>query len=97
MITGARVLDQVDSIDEATALALANEFREKSEGDIALAVVSTMEASEDLYGENTGRTAMAVATAGPATSRAYTIGGTGELARNWTAVRALDLLRRALL
>ncbi len=97
VITGAMLLEQVDSIDEATAGRLANEFREKSGADIALAVVSTMEANEDLYGEDTGRTAMAVATAGTMTSRAYTVGGTGELAQNWTAVRALDLLRRALL
>ncbi len=97
VITGAMLLEQVDSIDEATAGKLANEFREKSGADIALAVVSTMEANEDLYGENTGRTAIAVATAGSTISRAYTVGGTGELAQNWTAVRALDLLRRALL
>ncbi len=97
VIAGAMLLEQVDSIDEATAGRLANEFREKSGADIALAVVSTMEANEDLYGEDTGRTAMAVATAGSTISRAYTVGGTGELAQNWTAVRALDLLRRALL
>lgn len=97
VIPGVMLLDRVDPIDEATAKMLADDFREKSETEIALAVVSTMEASEDLYGENTGRTAMAVATAATTTSRAYTVGGTGELAQNWTAVRALDLLRRALL
>jgi competence/damage-inducible protein CinA-like protein len=97
VIQSATALDLVSSIDEPTAKMIANEFRAKSDAEIALAVVSTMEAHEDLYGENTGRTAMAVATTGTTTSRAYTVGGTGELAQNWTAVRALDLLRRALL
>jgi nicotinamide-nucleotide amidase len=97
VVIGAMLLDKVGAIDEGTAKMLANEYREKSGAEIALAVVSTMESSEDLYGENTGQTAMAVATVDTTTSRAYTVGGTGELAQNWTAVRALDLLRRALL
>ena len=97
VIRAAMVLDQVSTIDEPTAKIIADEFRVKSDAEIALAVVSTMEAHEDLYAENTGRTTMAVATGDATTSRAYTVGGTGELAQNWTSVRALDLLRRALL
>jgi nicotinamide-nucleotide amidase len=97
VIQGAMVLDRVASIDESTAQAIANEFRVKSEAELGLAVVSTMEAHEDLYGENTGRTAVAVATSDASMTRAYTVGGTGELSQNWTTVRALDLLRRALL
>jgi competence/damage-inducible protein CinA-like protein len=97
IIASAVTLEGAASIDEPTAAAIANESRVKSEAEIALAVVSTMEAHEDLYGENTGKTAVAVATSDATSTRAYTVGGTGELAQNWTAVRALDLLRRALL
>jgi competence/damage-inducible protein CinA-like protein len=97
VLASAVTLDRVSPIDEPTAGALANEYLVKSAAEIALAVVSTMEAHEDLYGEHTGRTAMAVVTPDATATRAYTVGGTGELAQNWTAVRALDLLRRAML
>lgn len=97
VIQSEATLEQVDPIDEPTAKMIADQTRLKSKSEIALAVVSTMEEHETLYGENTGRTAMAVSTADTTTSRTYTVGGTGELAQNWTAVRALDLLRRALL
>lgn len=97
IVQHATTLEQAGSVDEVTARKLASEFRAKTNSQIALAVVSTMDAHEDMYGEDTGRTAIAIATAEGETSRAYTVGGTGDLAQNWTAVRALDLLRRALL
>lgn len=97
IIGGFMALDQVGSVDEATAQLIASDFRAQSNAEIALAVISTMDAHEDLYGENTGRTAVAVVTGEGTATRAYTVGGTGELAQNWTAVRALDLTRRALL
>lgn len=97
VVRDATTLEEAGPVDEETAKTLAADLRAKTNSDIALAVVSTMDSREDLYGENTGKTAMAVATAEGTTSRAYTVGGTGDLAQNWTLIRALDLLRRALL
>lgn len=97
VVRDAAVREAGGPVDEETATKLASDFRAETNSDIALAVVSTMDAHEDLYGENTGKTAVAVATAEGTVTRSYTVGGTGDLAQNWTAVRALDLLRRALL
>jgi competence/damage-inducible protein CinA-like protein len=97
ILANVALLDDVYTIGEETARTLAEQTRGESGADIALAVVSTLEETHDMYGENTGQTAMAVATAVGTTTRLYTVGGTGELAQNWTLVRALDLLRRALL
>jgi nicotinamide-nucleotide amidase len=91
------LLDGATQIDEATAKNTATELKQKSEAEIALALVSTMGEREDVYEAQTGRTAIAVATDAYVTSRSYPIGGMGELAQNWGRIRALDLLRRALL
>ncbi len=97
VLAGATVLEDVYEVDEKTATEIAGHLRVETPADIALAVVSTREREHDMYGENTGETAVAVATAQATTTRAYTVGGLGELAVNWTLVRALDLLRRAML
>ncbi len=96
ILAEASVLENVYPVDEPTAAALAERVRAETRADIALAIVSTMEESQDMYGDNTGNTAMGVATADKTQTRYYTIGGLGELARNWTTIRGLDLLRRAL-
>ncbi len=97
ILAGTSVLEQVYTIDEVTARELAERTRTETGAEIALAIVSTLAETHDMYGENTGQTAMAVATAARTESRFYTVGGTGELSQNWTLIRALDLLRRALL
>jgi hypothetical protein len=50
-----------------------------------------------MYSENTGQSAIAVATAQGTEARAYTIGGIGEMAQRWVIIRGLDLVRRAML
>ncbi len=97
ILANVALLDNVYAIDEETARTLATKTRDETGADIALAVVSTMEQNQDMYGEHTGQTAMALATPEQTASRFYTVGGTGELSQNWTLIRALDLLRRALL
>jgi nicotinamide mononucleotide (NMN) deamidase PncC len=87
----------VDAIDAETAQATAEAARRSTGAELALAVLSTMESNVDMYQENTGQTAMAVSSEKGTTTRAYSIGGMGELAQNWTIIRALDLIRRALL
>ncbi len=96
VIASVGVLDATD-VSEANARELADELLKKSGAETALAIVGTMEASEDLYGERTGQTVIAVARERHTLTRAYTIGGTGDLSQNWIAIRALDLLRRELL
>ena len=47
-----------------------------------------------MYGEHPGETYLALGT--PSTTRVlhYPYGGSGELARRWIVLRALDVLRR---
>ena len=100
---GARVLsdttqlETVETIDEPAARALAEQTRAATGADLALAILSTLSEAHDMYSENTGQSAIAVATPTQTTSRFFTVGGTSELSQNWTLIRALDLLRRALL
>jgi nicotinamide-nucleotide amidase len=83
-------------VNEQTARAIAERLRAQTNADLALAVVSTM-GDQDMYLADTGKTAIALTTAEGTRTFAYPVGGMGELAQNWTAIRALDILRRALL
>lgn len=83
-------------VTEEYAASLARALRNESGADLALAVVATMGEGEDIYGEQTGRAVMALATESDLKTFTYPIGGMGELAQQWTMARALDLLRRAL-
>jgi nicotinamide-nucleotide amidase len=87
---------QDHEVAEPTARAIAERLRAQTNADMALAVVSTM-GDQDMYLADTGKTAMALATAEGTRTFSYPVGGMGELAQNWTAIRALDILRRALL
>ena len=85
-----------DEVNEANAQQIANMLRAQTGADIAIAVVSTMGA-QDMYSADTGKTSIAISSDAKTRSYSYPVGGMGEMAQNWTAVRALDILRRALL
>lgn len=85
-----------DEVTDANAEQIANALRASSSADIALAIVSTM-GDQDVYLADTGKTSVAIATDSGTRSYSYPVGGMGEMSQNWTAVRALDILRRALL
>lgn len=93
----ARVVQVNDAdVTAENAAQLAADLRAETGADIALAVVSTM-GNQDMYLADTGRSAIAIDSDSRAHSALYPVGGMGEMAQSWTAVRALDILRRALL
>jgi nicotinamide-nucleotide amidase len=85
-----------DEVDEKHAEFIANSLRTQTGADIAVAVVSTM-GDQDLYLADTGQTAIAISFDSKTETHTYPVGGMGEMAQNWTILRALDILRRALL
>jgi nicotinamide-nucleotide amidase len=97
IIKSAMLLDSVTELTETNAATIAEQLRNVSGADIALAILGTTNSGQDLYSEDTGRSVIAVATARETLRRAYTIGGIGEQAQTWVIARALDLVRRAAL
>lgn len=95
-ITGNTLEVADEQVKDAYAEEIANRLRADSGADIAIAVISTM-GNQDMYLADTGKTSVAIAQDGKTRSYSYPVGGMGEMAQNWTAVRALDVLRRALL
>jgi nicotinamide mononucleotide (NMN) deamidase PncC len=91
------LLDSVTEISDKNAATIAEQLRNVTNADIALVVLGTTNSGQDLYGEDTGKSAIAVATASHTITRPYSIGGISEQAQIWIIVRALDLVRRALL
>lgn len=85
-----------EDVNEANARSIAENLRAQTNADFALAVVSTM-GEQDMYLADTGKTVMALATTDHTRTFLYPVGGMGEMALNWTTIRALDILRRALL
>ncbi len=97
IVKSAMLLDTVTELTEKNAASIAEQLRHVSGADIALAVLGTTQSGQDMYSEDTGQSAIAVATAQGTESRGYTIGGIGEQAQTWIIIRALDLIRRAAL
>jgi nicotinamide-nucleotide amidase len=95
IIRSAMLLDNVTGISEKDAASIAEQLRNVSGADIALAVLGTTNSGQDLYSEDTGQSAIAVATADGTRSHNYSIGGIGEQAQTWVIMRALDMVRRA--
>ncbi|HZQ11110.1 MAG TPA: CinA family nicotinamide mononucleotide deamidase-related protein [Anaerolineae bacterium] len=96
------VAEQVDvsdptQVSESNVAAFARELRKQSGADYALAVLGTMGADEDMYSANTGKTAIGLAFDERVKTYEFPVGGVTEMAQQWTAMRALDILRRALL
>ncbi len=85
-----------DQVNDKHGEHIANTLRAQTGADIAIAIVSTM-GEQDMYLADTGKTAIALSSASKTRSYTYPVGGMGELAQNWTAARALDILRRTLL
>jgi nicotinamide-nucleotide amidase len=97
IIKSAMVLDSVTEISEQNAKTIAEQFRNVTGADIALAVLGTTNSGQDLYGEDTGQSAIGVATTANAMARPYSIGGISEQAQTWIIIRALDLVRRVVI
>lgn len=97
IIRSAMLLDNVTEISEKNAATIAEQFRNVSGADLALAVLGTTNSGQDMYSEDTGQSAIAVASAKGTDSRAYTIGGIAEQAQTWVIIRSLDMIRRAAL
>ncbi|MBI5032363.1 MAG: CinA family nicotinamide mononucleotide deamidase-related protein [Chloroflexi bacterium] len=97
IIKSAMLLDNVTELTEENAATIAQQFRNVTNADIALAVLGTTNSGQDMYAEDTGQSAIGVATASDTIHRAYTIGGISDQAQTWIAIRALDLVRRAAL
>ena len=97
IIKSAMLLDNVTELTEKNAATIAEQFRNVTSAAIAVAVLGTTHSGQDLYAEDTGQSAVAVATAAETITRAYPIGGVGEQAQTWIIIRTLDMVRRAAL
>jgi nicotinamide-nucleotide amidase len=95
-IAGQALVVRDDEVNEAYAAQAAASLRAATGADIALAVVSTM-GEQDMYLADTGKTIIAINSDAKTRTYSYPVGGMGDLAQNWTTVRALDILRRSLL
>lgn len=85
-----------DEVDEKRAQEAAAALHNASGADIAIAVVSSM-GDQDMYLADTGKTSIAIVADGKTRSFSYPVGGMGEMAQQWTTVRAMDILRRAVM
>jgi nicotinamide-nucleotide amidase len=63
---------------------------------LGLAVLGTWGEDEDVYGQKTGHTCVALVGLAEPVLRQFTIGGGTHLSQIWVSTRALDLVRRAL-
>jgi len=97
ILKAAMLLDNVTELSEKNAATIAEQFRNVTGADVALAVLGTTNSGQDMYSDDTGQSAMAVATTSDTLTRAYSIGGISEQAQTWIVIRALDLVRRAAL
>ncbi len=97
IIKSAMLLDNVTELSEKNAGTIAEQFRNVTSADIAIAVLGTTNSGQDMYAEDTGKSAMAVATAAGTITRAYPVGGISDYSQTWIITRALDLVRRAAL
>lgn len=92
-----KILHVTDAeVNAQNAARIAAALRAQTGADIALAVISTM-GDQDMYNADTGKTFIALVSDAKTRNYSYPVGGMGEQAQNWTAIRALDILRRALL
>jgi nicotinamide-nucleotide amidase len=97
ILKSAILLDNVTELTEQNAATIAEQFRNVTGADIALAVLGTTNPAQNMYSEDTGRSVIAVATTSGTTRRAYSVGGISEYAQTWIVLRSLDLVRRAAL
>lgn len=94
-VSGELIDVHEDQVNEKRAAEAAMALHKASGADIAIAIVSSM-GNQDMYLADTGKTSIAIVSDSTTHSYSYPVGGMGEMAQQWTAVRALDILRRAL-
>lgn len=63
---------------------------------LGLAVLGTAGEDEDVYGQKTGHTCLALVGLAEPVRQEFTIGGSTRLSQTWVSIRALDVVRRAL-
>lgn len=97
IVKSAMLLDNVTELTEENAASIAQQFRNVTGADIALAVLGTTNSAQEMYAEDTGQSVIAVATAAETTQRAQAIGGISEQSQTWVLIHALDVVRRAVL
>ena len=81
-------------VSQMSAGAAAALLIDTYEGGWGLAVLGTMGAQGDVYGDDPGQTFVALATPDVTEIRHHPYGGEGFLSRRWVALRTVDLLRR---
>ncbi len=81
-------------VSEMAAAEAAALLIDTYEGGWGLAVLGDVAVREDVYGQETGQTFVALATPSATVIRRYPYAGSGFLARQWVSMRTLDLLRR---
>jgi len=97
ILKSAMLLDNVTELTEPNAATIAEQFRNVTGAEIAVAVLGTTGSAENMYGPETGKTVVAVASAHETVCREYTVGGISDQAQTWVIIRTLDLIRRAAL
>ena len=81
-------------VSEMSAAEAAATLIDTYEGGWGLAVLGDLLVDDDVYGEETGQTFVALGAPDTTIVRHFPYGGRGVLARNWIVLRSLDLLRR---
>jgi competence/damage-inducible protein CinA-like protein len=81
-------------VSEMSAAEAAATLIDTYEGGWGLAVLGDLHAGDDVYGDETGQTFVALGAPDTTIVRHFPYAGDGALARHWVVLRALDLLRR---
>ena len=84
--------DSAYTLDGAKVIAQA--LRDKTDADIALAILGTTGADEGVYGSQTGQTFLGMALRDGVEQQDFLFGGVEKTARRWIGNRTLDWLRR---
>ncbi len=89
-------VDDKDLVAEQSAIFVAHAVRRLTHADLALAAIGDTDPEIDPYGQRTGRTHVALATATRTIHTELWLGGTSDFARAWVSNWGLNLLREAL-
>ena len=81
-------------VSEMSAAEAAATLIDTYEGGWGLALLGDLHVGDDVYGEETGQTFVALGAPDATIVQRFPYGGSGVLARRWVTLRALDLLRR---
>ncbi len=81
-------------VSEMCAAEAAATLIDTYEGGWGLAVLGDLHVGNDVYGDETGETYVALGAPDATSVQRFPYGGSGALARHWVVLRALDLLRR---